>query len=88
MDGISIAAAPDRLWPLISTYGIFTQLMPDVREVRLAGDGRASRKPGISPPTPSAAKFWLRRKSDRQLIVSGVDGWWVGWASGSGRVLG
>jgi hypothetical protein len=32
----------------------------------------------------SGVAQWPCVKSDRQLMVSGVGGWWVGWASGSG----
>ncbi|MGN9837058.1 SRPBCC family protein [Nonomuraea sp. H19] len=39
---VSVAAPPERIWPLVSDYSIFARIMPDVREVRRATDGRLS----------------------------------------------
>ncbi|MEV1174519.1 SRPBCC family protein [Nonomuraea sp. NPDC049784] len=53
---VSIAAPPERIWPLVSDYSIFARIMPDVREVRRSPDGRRSHWE-IRGPMGRAVRF-------------------------------
>ncbi|WP_143590811.1 SRPBCC family protein [Thermoactinospora rubra] len=75
-DAISIAAPPEQIWPLVSDYSMFEQILPDVRQVRRSEDGTRSHWE-ISGPAGIPVRFdavETAREEGRRIAWKTVDG--------------
>ncbi|WP_433345571.1 SRPBCC family protein [Microtetraspora malaysiensis] len=74
-DAISIAASPENIWPLVSDYRLYAEIMPDVLEVRLLGDGRSHWV--IAGPAGTCVRFdavETRREENREIAWKTPEG--------------
>lgn len=78
-DGIAIAAWPEQIWKLSCTKASFPQLMPDVREVRRAEDGRTSHW-----QIGGAAGIAVRFRADE---INRVEGRQTSWRTTEGQLV-
>jgi uncharacterized membrane protein len=79
IDGISVAAPPEQVWPLISDYSIFRFLMPDVRDIRRDADARTSHWE-IAGPAGVPVRFQAEE-------TSRVEGHEITWKTTEGQLI-
>jgi uncharacterized membrane protein len=79
IDGISVAAPPEQVWPLISDYSIFRFLMPDVRDVRRDADATTSHWE-IAGPAGVPVRFEAEE-------TGRVDGREITWKTTEGQLI-
>ncbi|WP_157530728.1 SRPBCC family protein [Microtetraspora niveoalba] len=74
-DAISIAASPEDVWALVSDYRLLAEIMPDVREIRLLGEGRSHWV--VAGPAGTCIRFdavETRREEGREIAWKTVEG--------------
>jgi uncharacterized membrane protein/gas vesicle protein len=79
IDGISVAAPPEQVWPHISDYSIFRFVMPDVRDIRRDADGATSHWE-IAGPLGVPVRFQAEE-------TSRVDGHEITWKTTEGQLI-
>lgn len=79
IDGISVAATTEQVWPLISDYSIFRFLMPDVRDIRRDADGTTSHWE-IAGPAGVPVRFQAEE-------TSRIDGHEITWETSEGQLI-
>lgn len=75
-DAISIGAPIEQIWPLVSDYTVFAELMPDVREIRRSADGRLSHWT-IAGPAGVPVRFdavETKREENREIAWKTTEG--------------
>jgi uncharacterized membrane protein len=79
IDGVSVAAPPEQVWPLISDYSMFRFLMPDVRDVRRDADAQTSHWE-IAGPAGVPIRFQAEE-------TSRVEGHEISWKTTEGELI-
>ncbi len=75
-DAVSVGAPVEEIWPLVSDYTIFAELMPDIREIRRSADGRLSHWT-IAGPAGVPVRFdavETRREEGREIAWKTTEG--------------
>jgi uncharacterized membrane protein len=79
IDGISVAAPAEQVWPRVSDYSIFRFVMPDVRDIRRDADGTTSHWE-ISGPAGVPVRFQAEE-------TGRVEGHEISWKTTDGQLI-
>jgi uncharacterized membrane protein/gas vesicle protein len=79
IDGISVAAPAEQVWPRVSDYSIFRFVMPDVRDIRRDADGTTSHWE-IAGPAGVPVRFQAEE-------TGRVEGHEITWKTTDGQLI-